>query len=83
MRDERCEILAGGQHGCDGDECDRRSVRALRVAGRSAVTVFDAEVEIILLKNVEEQADKAAAALQKVIDLMRKTKDIQEGKETE
>lgn len=47
------------------------------------MTVFDAEVEIILLKNVEEQADKAAAALQKVIDLMRKTKDIQEGKETE
>lgn len=43
---------------------------------------FDAEVTIALLKSVEEQAIKTAAALQKVIDLMRKTKDIQEGKET-
>ena len=40
------------------------------------MTVFDAEVEIILLKNVEEQADKAAAALERVLDLRRQTRGM-------
>lgn len=40
------------------------------------MTVFDAEVEIILLKNVEEQADKAAAALRQVVRLLREVRDL-------
>ena len=40
------------------------------------MTVFDAEVEIILLKNVEELADKAAAALRQVVGLLREVRDL-------
>ena len=40
------------------------------------MTVFDAEVEITLLKQVEEQADKAAAALRQVVGLLREVRDL-------
>ena len=40
------------------------------------MTVFDAEVEIALLRQVEEQAVRTAAALEKVIDLMRQTRGM-------
>lgn len=40
------------------------------------MTVFDAEVEITLLRQVEEQADKAAAALRQVVGLMREVRDL-------
>lgn len=39
------------------------------------MTVFDAEVEITLLKQVEEQAVRTAAALEQVLDLMREIKE--------
>ena len=40
------------------------------------MTVFDAEAEITLLKQVEEQAVRAAAALERVLDLMRQTRGM-------
>ena len=40
------------------------------------MTVFDAEVEITLLKQVKEQAVRTAAALEHVIDLMRQTREM-------
>lgn len=40
------------------------------------MTVFDAEVEITLLRQVEEQTDKAAAALRQVVGLMREVRDL-------
>ena len=40
------------------------------------MTVFDAEVEITLLKQVEEQAVRTAAALERVLDLMRQTRGM-------
>jgi len=43
------------------------------------VTVFDAEVEITLLKQVEEQAVRTAAALERVLILMRQTGGMDKG----
>lgn len=40
------------------------------------MNAFDAEVEITLLRQVEEQADKAAAALRQVVGLMREVRDL-------
>ena len=40
------------------------------------MTVFDAEVEITLLKQVEEQAVRTAAALERVLILMRQTRGM-------
>ena len=40
------------------------------------MNAFDAEVEITLLRQVEEQADKAAAALRQVVGLLRKVRDL-------
>lgn len=38
------------------------------------MNAFDAEVEIALLRQVEEQAVRTAAALERVLDLMRQTR---------
>ena len=40
------------------------------------MTVFDAEVEITLLKQVEEQAVRTAAALRQVVGLLREVRDL-------
>ena len=40
------------------------------------MNAFDAEVEITLLRQVEEQAVRTAAALERVIDLMRQTREM-------
>lgn len=40
------------------------------------MTVFDAEVEITFLKQVEEQAVRTAAALERILDLMRLTRGM-------
>ena len=60
MSDERCKILAGGEHDCDGIECDRSGVRALRLVGRgAAVNAYDAEVEhVIDLMRQTREMDK-------------------------
>ena len=40
------------------------------------MNAYDAEVEIALLRQVEEQANRTAAALEHVIDLMRQTREM-------
>ena len=45
------------------------------------MNVFDAEVEITLLRQVEEQAVRTAAALEQVLDLMREIEEKEEEKE--
>ena len=39
------------------------------------MNAFDAEVTITFLKNVEEQAVRTAAALERVLDLMREARN--------
>lgn len=41
------------------------------------MNAFDAEVEITLLRQVEEQAVRTAAALKQVLDLMREIEEKQ------
>lgn len=40
------------------------------------MNAFDAEIEIALLRQVEEHANRTAAALEHVIDLMRQTREM-------